>query len=226
MKHNAPSFWHQCKREWHLYVRQPRIIINAALFFLVIVVFFPLTMPPDPDLLRTLSPGLIWIAVLFAFFLSGENLFQQEDDDGVLAQWLLSGTPLVLFVLAKLTVHWLLNILAMLLLLPIYAVLFGLNSYEARILSCSLICGTPAMIALCTFSAAFGLGIKQKSTLMALVLFPLTLPLIIFGSAITTASMQGQDVSGYMALLLSMSLLSVSLIPLATAGVIRAATCR
>ena len=226
MSNHAPSFWHQCTREWHLYLRQPRLIINAALFFLMIVVFFPLTIPADPELLRELAPGLIWIALLFAFFLSGESLFQQEEDDGVLAQWLLSGSPLVIFILAKISIHWALNILALLLLIPFYAMLFGLSNYATLILTCSLICGTPAMIALCTLSATFGLGVKQKSTLMALVLFPLTLPLIIFGSATTTAAMQGQDVSGYLALLSGLSLLSLSLLPLAAAGVIRVSTCK
>ncbi len=226
MNHDNPSFLNQCKREWHIYVRQPRIIINAALFFLMIVVFFPLTMPADHELLHTLAAGLIWIALLFAFFLSGENVFQQEQDAGVMEQWLLSGSPLVIFILAKITVHWALNLLAIIILIPVYAIIFGLTLHETLILNCSVIFGSPALIALCTLSAAFGLGVKQTGTLMALVLFPLTLPIIIFGSATTTAAMNGQDVQGYLALLLAMSLLSVAFLPLATAAVIRASTCR
>lgn len=215
MNPNAPSFKHQCAREWDLYLGQPRLIINSSLFFLMIVVFFPLTMPADPELLRTLASGLIWIALLFAFFLSAENLFQQEQDDGVLTQWILSGSPLVLFISAKILIHWILNILAILLLLPVYALLFGLTFHETLILSASLVLGSPTIILLCALSASFGLEIKQKSTLMALVLFPLTLPIIIFGSATTTAAMQGLDTTGYLALLLGMSMFSGALVPIA-----------
>ena len=221
MNHDIQSFLHQCKREWHIYVRQPRIIVNAALFFLMIVVFFPLAMPANHELMHTLAAGLIWIALLFAFFLSGENVFQQEQDDGVIAQWLLSGSPLVTFILAKITVHWSLNISAIIILIPVYALIFGLNLHETLILNCSVIFGSPALITLCILSAAFGLGVKQTGILMALVLFPLTLPIIIFGSASIAAAMNGQEVKGYLALLLAMSLLSLALLPLATAAVVR-----
>jgi heme exporter protein B len=216
-------FKRQLSRELRLHLRQLRLIINSCLFFLMIVVFFPLTMTPDIALLRTVAPGLVWIAMLLAMFLASERLFQQDYDDGVIEQWLVSGYPISLLVSAKILVHWLLNLLPMLLFCPFLAVLFSLTSHETLILMVSLICGTPAILFLCALAAAFSTGIQQKGILMALILLPLTIPVMIFGSGTLISAMQGLPVSGYLALLLALSILSSGFIPFAVAGVIRIA---
>lgn len=214
-------FIRQLSREMLLHLRQLRLIINSCLFFLMIVVFFPLTMTPDVNLLRTIAPGLVWIAMLLALFLSAERLFQQDYDDGVIEQWLVSGYPISLLVGAKVLIHWLLNLLSMLVFCPFLAVLFLLNAHETLILMLSLVCGTPTILLLCALAAAFGTGFQQKGILMALVLLPLTIPVMIFGSGTLTAAMQGLPVQGYLALLLAMSIGTSASLPFAIAGVIR-----
>ena len=216
-------FKQQISREFLLHLRQLRLIINACLFFLMIVVFFPLTMTPDVELLRTVAPGLVWIAMLLAMFLSSERLFQQDYDDGVVEQWLVSGYPLGLLVSAKIAVHWVLNLLPMLLFCPFLAILFSLTGHETIILMLSLVCGTPAILFLCALAAVFSTGIQQKGILMALILLPLTIPIMIFGSGTLISAMQGLPVRGYLALLLALSILSSALIPFAVASVIRIA---
>jgi len=214
-------FTKQLSRELLLHLRQLRLIINSCLFFLMIVVFFPLTMTPDVALLRTIAPGLVWIAMLLALFLSSERLFQQDYDDGVIEQWLVSGLPISVMVGAKVLIHWLLNLLPMLLFCPFLAILFRLSVHETVILMLSLICGTPSILLLCGLAAAFASGFQQKGILMALILLPLTIPVMIFGSGTLIAAMQGLPVQGYLALLLAMSLFTSTLLPFAIAGVIR-----
>ena len=85
----------------------------------------------------------------------------------------------------------------------------------------SLLCGTPAILFLCALAAAFSTGLQQKGLLMALILLPLTIPVMIFGSGTLIAAMQGVPVSAYLALLLAMSVVSCGLLPFAVAGVIR-----
>lgn len=214
-------FTKQLSREMLLHLRQLRLIINSCLFFLMIIVFFPLTMTPDTNLLRTIAPGLVWIAMLLAFFLSSERLFQQDYDDGVIEQWLVSGLPISLMVGSKILIHWLLNLLPMLIFCPFLALLFRLNVHETLILMLSLICGTPSILLLCALAAAFGTGFQQKGILMALILLPLTIPVMIFGSGTLTATMQGLPVQGYIALLLAMSVFTSAVLPFAVAGIIR-----
>lgn len=214
-------FTRQLTRELLIHARQLRMTINSCLFFLMVMIFFPLTMPPDPVLLRTILPGLVWIAVLLSMLLSSERLFQQDYDDGVIEQWLVSGYPISLFVTAKVLLHWLIMLLPLLLSGPFLALLFDLNLHETLVLMLSLLCGTPAILFLCALAAAFGTGLRQKGVLMALVLLPLTIPVMIFGSGAIAAAMQGLPVSGYMAMLLAMSVVAMGLLPFAVAGVVR-----
>ena len=216
-----PLFLQQLSREMLLHLRQARLIINSCLFFLMIVVFFPLTMSANARLLHTIAPGIVWIAMLLALFLSSERLFQQDYDDGVIEQWLVSGYPISIMVSAKILIHWLLNLIPMLIFSPLLAILFKLNAYETFVLVLSLICGTPAIFFLCALAAAFGAGLQQKGMLMGLILLPLTIPVMIFGSGTITAAIQELPVNGYLALLLAMSVTAAGLLPFAVAGVIR-----
>lgn len=215
-------FKRQFAREYLLNCRQPRLIINSSLFFLMVLVFFPLTMTSDITLMRTVAPGLVWIAVLFAMFLSADRLFKQDYDDGIIEQWLASGLPISIMVLAKILVHWLVNLVPILIFCPIISLLFSLSLHETYILILSLICGTPAIIFLCGLAAAFSVDIQQNGVLIPLILLPLTIPIMIFGSGALIVTMQGLDALGYIALLLAISLLSIISLPFAIAFVIRA----
>ncbi|ASQ46321.1 heme exporter protein CcmB [Legionella clemsonensis] len=214
----ASLFKRQIQREMLLHLRQPRLLLHSALFFLMVTVFFPLTMPPETSIMRTIAPGVVWIAMLLAMLLSSVNLFQQDYEDGLIEQWLISGYPLTLIISAKLLVHWLLNLLPMLIFSPLLALLFNLTFVETYMLMISLILGTPAILFLCGLAAAFSAG---KGVLMALVLLPLTIPVMIFGSGSLFAIMQGFSAQAHFALLTAISLLAASFLPFAIAAVIR-----
>lgn len=208
-------------RETLLSIRQARVTLNSCLFFTMVMVFFPLTMPPNAELLRTILPGLVWLALLLAMLFSAERLFQQDYEDGVIEQWLVASESLSLLVTTKILINWFFNLLPLLIFCPLLAVLFALNCYETLVLMVSLICGSPAIFFLCALAAAFSTGLKQKGVLMALILLPLTIPILILGSGTMIAAMQGLAVQGYLALLGAMTLISVGLLPFAIAGIIR-----
>lgn len=217
----AAVFFGQLRREMDLHCRQPRLLFHSALFFLMVTVFFPLTMPPETQLLRAIAPGLIWIATLLSMLLSSAGLFQQDYDEGIIEQWLVSSYPLSLLIAAKFTIYWLVNLIPLLLFSPLLALLFSLSVHETLILMLGLVLGTPGLVALCGLAAAFGAGVQQKGVLMALVLLPLTLPLMIFGSGSLVMAMQGFGASAHLSLLLAISLLAAAFVPFATAAVIR-----
>jgi heme exporter protein B len=214
-------FGKQFRREWLIQTRQIRFLINSCLFFLMILFIFPLTLKPDPLLMRTVAPGVIWMALLLSLLLSAERLFQQDYEQGVIEQWLISGQSLSLIISAKVLAHWLFNLLPILLLCPLAALVFSFSAWETWILILSLICGTPALLFLCALAASFGVGVSQRGALMALILLPLTLPLLIFGSGTLNVAMQGLPVSGYLALLLAMSVIAAGFLPQAISGVMR-----
>jgi heme exporter protein B len=214
-------FAKQCKRELLIQVRQIRFLVNACLFFLIFLFMFPLTIKPDVVLLRTIAPGLVWMGILLSLLLSAERLFQQDYEHGVIEQWIVSGQSLPLLVAAKVIAHWLFNLLPLLVLCPLVALFFSLNAWETGVLALTIICGTPSLLFLCALAAAFGVGIHQKGLLMALILLPLTLPILIFGSGTLHIAMQGLPINAYLALLSAMSVVAMGFLPYAIAGIIR-----
>lgn len=221
MSSDSSLFVTQFKRELLLQTRQIRYLVNSCLFFLMLLFIFPLTLRPELALMRTIAPGLIWMAILLSMLLSAERLFQQDYEQGVIEQWLVSGRSLNLIVSAKVFANWIFNLLPLLVLSPITAILFSFSLWETWVLLISLFCATPALYFLCALASAFGVGVNQQGALMALILLPLTLPLLIFGSGTLTIAMQGLPVNGYLALLLAMSVLAAGFLPYAIAGVIR-----
>lgn len=211
----------QLYRELTLNCREPRQLVYASLFFIMMLVFFPLTISSDINTLRNMAPGIIWIDMLFAFFLSSDRLFQQDYEDGIIEQWLVSGYSVSVIVASKLFMHWCLNSIPMLLICPLIGVFFHFNQYETVILMLSLLCGTPAIVFLCALAAVFSAGLKREGILMALIVFPLTIPILIFGSSTLSAAMQGLPTGGYLAVLLAFSIIAIGFLPIAIGAVVR-----
>ncbi|MCW8400188.1 heme exporter protein CcmB [Legionella sp. PATHC038] len=221
MSSSFSIFAKQCKRELLIQIRQIRFLVNSCLFFLIFLFMFPLTIKPEVVLLRTIAPGLVWMGILLSLLLSAERLFQQDYEQGVMEQWIISGHSLPLLIAAKVIAHWLFNLLPLLALCPLVALLFSLSVWETEVLALTIICGTPSLLFLCALAAAFGVGINQKGLLMALILLPLTLPVLIFGSGTVNIAMQNLPISAYLALLLAMSVVAMGFLPYAIAGIIR-----
>lgn len=221
MKSSYKCFAHQLKLEILLLRRQIKHILNSSLIFLMILVFFPLSMPPESQLLKQIAPGLVWVAMLFALLISSERLFLQDYEDGVLEQWMVSGYSLMMFVSAKLFAHCLMTLTPLILLSSVVYMLFDFNGYETLILMSSLFLGAPALMYLCALSSVFGGGLKQKGVLMALILLPLTIPIMIFGSGAVGVALQGMTVQGHLALLAAISVITVGLLPYAISAIIR-----
>jgi heme exporter protein B len=208
-------------REVLILTRQIGLVFNSTFIFLMIIIFFPLTMPPDSTLLNQLAPGLVWIALLLSTLMSSERLFGHDFEDGVVEQWMVSGQPLAVLVTIKLIAHWLFAVIPLVILSPLIAFVFDLSWHVLRVVVLSILFGSPAMFFLCALTAVFSGGLRQKGLYMTLVLMPLTLPIMIFGSGAITVAMQGMPVSGYLALLAAMSLLSLALLPFAIAAMMR-----
>lgn len=221
MSPNWIRFKRQIAREWRLSCRQLGVLINTSLFFLMVLIFFPLTLQPEASLLRQIAPGLIWLALLLAMLLSADRLFKQDYEQGILEQWLVCGQSLPGLLLVKIAVLWLITLIPLFLMMPLIALFFSLTAAETQILALSIALGSPALFYLCALASVLGMSVNQQFTLLALIFLPLTLPVLIFGSGSLGLFMQGQPVQAYLALLAAFSLLAIALLPWAIAAVIR-----
>ena len=107
------------RRDLLLAARQKADVLNTLFFFVVVVTIVPLGIGPEPNLLRTIAPGVLWVAALLACMLSLARLFAPDHADGTLEQMLLAGEPLPLIVLGKVMSHWLVTGLPLVLMAPL-----------------------------------------------------------------------------------------------------------
>lgn len=205
-------------REARLLARRPAELANPLVFFAIVIALFPLAVGPETQMLRTLSPGLIWVAALLAVLLSLENLFRSDFEDGSLEQWVVSPHPLAVLVLAKVFAHWLFSGLALVLLSPVLAIMLGLPADRVPILLASLLLGTPILSLLGAVGAALTVGLKRGGILLALLILPLYIPVLILGSGVLQAALQGLPTLGYLLWMASLMMLTITLTPFAIAA--------
>lgn len=194
---------------------------NTVVFFIIVVALFPLGVGPDATLLTLMGPGVIWVAALLATLLALPRIFSSDLQDGMLEQYLTSGQPLSLIVLAKVTAHWLMTGLPLLLITPVLALFMHLSLHECGMLMLSLLLGTPMLSLIGAIGVALTAGLRNAGVLLALLMLPLYVPILIFGTGVALRSAQGLPVGGLLALLAAGLALALALSPMATAAALR-----
>ena len=177
-------------RELRLAVRRPADALSGLAFFLMVGSLFPLALGPDSVLLRQIAPGVVWVAALLAVLLGQHRLFEGDHADGSLEQWLLVPAPLPLLVGVKVGAQWLVGTLPLLLATPLLGWQYGLGEEVMGVLLLSLALGTPSLCVLAALGAALTLGLRG-ALLLVLVVLPLSVPILIFGSHAVTQSLLG-----------------------------------
>ena len=208
-------------RDLLLAARRRSEIANPLLFALIIISLFPLAVSPAPETLRLIAPGIIWVVALLAALLTLESLFRADFEDGALEQLLVSPYPLPLLVLAKITAHWLVTGLPLLLISPLIGALTQLDLASTAVLAATLVLGTPVLSLVGAIGMALTVGLRRGGALLSLLVLPLYIPVLVFAANAVSASMDGLPYSGQLLMLTAFLVLSLSLAPLAAAAGLR-----
>lgn len=199
-----------------------RTDVLATLFFFIIVVsLFPLGVGPEPQLLRTIAPGVVWVAALLASMLAVGRVFGNDYQDGTLEQLLLTPQPLFLIVLAKVLAQWIVSELPLVLVAPVLGMQFGLSQNTLWIMTVSLLLGTPVLSLIGSIGAALTLGLRAGNVLVALLVLPLYIPVLIFGAGAIESTVNGLDPQAYLLLLGATLVLALAFAPWATSAALR-----
>jgi heme exporter protein B len=209
------------RRDLLLALRQRADVANTLLFFLVVVTMVPLGVGPELNTLRTIAPGVVWVAALLAAILSLGRLFANDYADGTLEQMLLTGEPLPVLVLAKCAAHWLTTGLPIVVMAILLGVMFDLGFEPTVVLLGSLLVGTPALSLIGAVGAALTLGLRGGGVLISLLVLPLYVPVLIFGAGAVGAAAGGLAPTGHLLLLGAVSLAASVLAPWAIAAALR-----
>jgi heme exporter protein B len=208
-------------RDLMLAWRRRADIATVVLFFVMVVSLFPLGVGPEPNLLRTIAPGIIWVAALLACMLSLQNMFASDHSDGALDQMLLAAAPLGLIVIARAFAHWLMSGLPLVILSPVLAIQFDMAPELSPVLTLSLLLGTPILTLIGAIGAALTLGLRGGGMLLALLVLPLYVPVLILGAGAVDAASSGLGADAHLLLLAAQLVVTVTFAPWAIAAALR-----
>lgn len=223
MTAGSSAFLALLRRDLLLAVRRRADVLTTFFFFVIVVSLFPLGVGPEPNTLRSIAPGVIWVAALLASMLGLGRLFAGDHADGTLEQMLLTPAPLPLLVLAKVLAHWLVAELPLVLMAPLLGLQFDLPAEVLRVLLVTLLLGTPTLGLLGAIGAALTLGVRGGGPLLSLLVLPLCVPVLIFGAGAVSAVATGQDAQAQLSLLAGFLFFAVVLAPLGAAAALRIA---
>jgi heme exporter protein B len=209
-------------REWRVARRIGGGASVGAVFFLILVAMMPFALGPDLRLLAKLGPAILWIAALLSTLLGLDRLFQADAEDGSLDLLAHAALPLELIVLVKCAAHWTTSILPLVVAAPLFGLMLAMDGPALGLTTLTLVAGTPALTMIGAIGAALTSSLRRGGLLMAVLVLPLSIPVLIFGVSAASAASGGlAPFATPFAVLVAMTLFTLAAAPFASAAAIR-----
>ena len=211
-------------REWRIARRIGGGASTGAVFFLILVALMPFAIGPDLNLLSRIGPAILWIAMLLSTLLGLDRLFQGDEEDGALDLMIHARLPLEFVVVVKCAAHWTAGVLPLIVVSPLFGLMLALDAQALGLVAASLLVGTPALTMIGAIGAALTVSLRRGGLLMAVLVLPLTIPVLIFG--VSAASAASGGAAPFLAPFLALAALSLAALagaPFAAAAALRLA---
>lgn len=193
----------------------------ALAFFLIVTLLVAFGIGPDEEVLGVIARGILWVGALLACLLSLDRIFATDFEDGSLDLLATAPLPLEGVVAVKALAHWITTGLPLTLAAPALGVFLNLPGPAYPWLALSLLIGTPALSIIGAFGAALTVGLKRGGLLLSLLVLPLYVPTLIFGSDAVRRAAEGMEVGPPVLFLAAITLGALALLPFAAAGALR-----
>ena len=209
-------------RDMRIAVRVGGGALIGVLFFVVVVTLTPFAVGPDLALLKRIGPAILWLAALLASLLALDRLFASDHEDGSLDLILTGHAPLELVIAAKGLAHWLTTAVPLIVAAPLIGLLLDIDPPAQAGLVITLLVGTPALTFIGAVGAAIAVTLRRGGLLLAIIVLPLTVPVLIFGVAAANAAVTGPVPFGTpFTVLCALTLASLVVGPFAAAAALR-----
>jgi len=209
------------KRDLTLALRRRSEMVNPLLFFVLVSSLFPLGIGGSTKLIEEVGPGVVWVAALLATLLSLDSMFRSDFEDGSLEQFLLSSHPVAVLVIAKVIAHWVVTGLPLLLVAPLLGVLLSMPPGAVGVLMLTLLLGTPVLSLVGAVGVALTVALRRGGVILSLLVLPLYVPVLIFGSTAVDTAASGIPVGGQLLVLGALLFLALALAPVAAAAALK-----
>ena len=194
----------------------------GALFFLIVVTMMPFAVGPDLKLLARIGPAILWLGALLATLLALDRLFATDHEDGSLDLLMMGRMPLELAIAGKGVAHWLTTGLPLVIISPVLGLMLNVELKAMGVVALTLIVGTPALTFIGLIGAALSVALRRGGLLLAVLVLPLTIPVLIFGVSAANAGIIGPEPFGPpFTILCALSLMSLVVGPFAAAAALR-----
>jgi heme exporter protein B len=210
------------QRELRVATRVGGGALIGVLFFITVVVLMPFAIGPDTNLLKRIGPAILWLGALLASLLTLDRLFASDLDDGSLDLMVMSRMPLELACLTKAFAHWIAAGIPLIIAVPFVALMLNLEFRATAAVALTLAVGTPALTFTGLIGAALAVTLRRGGLLLAVLVIPLSIPVLIFGVAASNAAVEGpMNFSTPFLILCALSLASLVIGPFAAAASLR-----
>ncbi|MBK9160344.1 MAG: heme exporter protein CcmB [Nitrosomonadales bacterium] len=209
------------RRDLVLAMRRRADVLTTLIFFVMVVSLFPLGVGPEMEMLRKMAPGVLWVAALLSSMLSLGRLFSADYLDGTLEQMMLAPQSLSMLVLGKITAHWMVSGLPLVLMAPVLGLQFDMSAQAIGVLIVGLLLGTPILSMIGAIGAALTLGLRGGGVLLSLLVLPLCIPVLIFGTGAVEAVSSGLNTTPHLSLLGALLVLALVFTPWVSAQALR-----
>lgn len=209
-------------RDMRLSLRLGGGALIGVLFFLIVVTLMPFAIGPDLALLARIGPAILWLGALLASLLALDRLITSDYEDGSLDVILMARAPLELALATKALAHWLTTGLPLVIAAPLLGLLLNLDPSATGAVALTLAVGTPALTFIGLIGAALTVALRRGGLLIAVLVLPLTVPILIFGVAASNAAIVGPVPFGVpLTILCGLTLMSAVIGPFAAAAALR-----
>ena len=199
-------FWQYFIREFEISISQVTDIFSQIGFFILIMILFPLTLGPDPNKLSEFGIALIWIAAFVSIVPAYDRLFSDDYAQGFIEKAAHNAQPLGCYAAAKCLCFFLVTTLPLLSILPLIFVMIGIKSSIFFELSITLLLGMFGMTLLGGIASGLVLGARRAAILAAVLILPLSLPILIFGCMTGLALIENITIKPYIYIMIAMDL--------------------
>ena len=195
----------------------------ACGFFACLTTVVPLAAGGDPAVLRPVAAGIAWLALALSSLLSLERLFERDLEDGALDLLATGPLPLEAVFAIKAVSQWIATGLPLALTAPVAALALGQPIELAPLTAVSALIGGLGFAFTGALGAALALGAKRGGLLIAVVVLPLFIPPVVFGSGALDRAAAGVSPLSALALLTAYVLFAAVIAPPAGAAALRSA---
>lgn len=165
-------------------------------FTVLVGVLFNYAIDPTVVEPQAIASGLIWMTIVFGGILGLGRTFHLEKEEGAFQGVLLSPIPRDALYLGKVLANFFLLTVVTLMVFGVFALFFGLRFGEhPGALAGVILLGIVGFVAIGTLFSAISVRTSMGETLLPILMFPLLIPVVIYGVTATSSLMAGLPVS-------------------------------